>query len=68
MCAGCWVDVLCVGVKKWQISGMGKPEILHTSKLPHAQKKRQNNLFTWGPQHGQMESEIYKYFVNIFIT
>ena len=51
--------VLCIFVKnvssvaKKLMLVSGKPEILHTSKLPHAEKKPQNNFFTWGPQHGQ---------------
>ena len=44
-------------------------EILHTSKLPHAEKKPQNNFYSLIPEATnmvKMESEIYKYFSYFF--
>ena len=45
-----------------------KLEIFHTSKLPHAEKKPQNNFFVWAPIIVKMKFEKYKYFTNFFMA
>ena len=46
-----------------------KLEILHTSKLPQAEKTSQkNNFLSWASNIEKIESEIFKYLPNISLN